>query len=209
MSHNSNSDSIIEHITNKEDISDKDSSIISDMSDNDSVSDAFTYDKNKEQKKKETNSVDSEVEKEYIQTVVLDRVIKYIKIDDIIQKKQTEFRKEMKTIKESKDILEKFLIDYLDKIDEEFIQVGEKNKLVKTVTTTKSPPKMEDIASCLVDGFKKYGIYEDENEIKRVVKDFINNIEEKREVKTKKYLKRQVTRERKKNNNKKKVNKGS
>ena len=79
----------------------KDSSDISDIEDNVTISDAFNYDN----KKENNSSIDKEAEAEYIQTVVLDRVVKYIKIDDIIKKKQQEHRKEMKTIKDHKDKL--------------------------------------------------------------------------------------------------------
>lgn len=128
--------------------------------------------------------------KEYIQTVVLDKVINYIKLDDIIKQKQLEHKKEMKVIKDSKEQLEEFLIQYLDKVDEEFIELGNKSTLYKTEIKTKAAPKMEDIGICLVEGFKKYEFYEDDDEIKRVVKDFIDTIDAKREVKTRKYLKR-------------------
>jgi hypothetical protein len=164
----------------------KDSSDISDIEDNVTISDAFNYDN----KKENNSSIDKEAEAEYIQTVVLDRVVKYIKIDDIIKKKQQEHRKEMKTIKDHKDKLEQFLIDYLDKIDQEYIQVGDKGTLTKTESRTKTSIKMEDISISLIEGFKKHKIYDDIAEIKRVVEDFVETIENRRDVKVRKYLKR-------------------
>jgi hypothetical protein len=120
----------------------------------------------------------------------LERVIKYIKLDDVIKEKQKAHKEEMKTIKDSKEQLESFLIGYLDKIDEQYVQLGNKATLIKTEVKTKAAPKMEDISVCLVEGFRKHEIYDDDSEIKRVVKDFIETIESKREVKTRKYLKR-------------------
>lgn len=171
----------------------KDSSDISDMADNESLSDAFKYDATKKSQsngEEDYDEMDEEEKKKYIETVVLDRVIKYIKLDDVIKQKQNEHKKEMKAIKDSKEQLEHFLIGYLDKVDEEYIQLGNKSTLIKTEVKTKAPPKMEDISVCLVEGFRKHEIYEDDTEIKRVVKDFIETIEAKREVKTRKYLKR-------------------
>lgn len=169
----------------------KDSSDISDIDDNDTISDAFNYDvRKKSQQESGEDEIDEEAQAEYIQTVVLDRVVKYIKIDDIIKKKQQDHKKELKAIKDSKDKLEQFLIDYLDKIDEEYIQIGNKGTLIKTESKTKAPPKMEDITLSLIEGFKKFEIYDDDAEIKRVVKDFIETIEAKREIKVRKYLKR-------------------
>ena len=43
---------------------------------------------------------------------------------------------------------------------------------------------------CLIEGFKKHEIYNDDADIKRVVKDLIETIDAKREIKTRKYLKR-------------------
>lgn len=166
-------------------ISEKDSSDVSDIDDNVSISDAFNYDT-----KKENSSIEKEAEAEYIQTVVLDRVVKYIKIDDIIKQKQQEHKKEMKTIKDHKDKLEQFLIDYLDKIDQEYIQVGDKGTLTKTESRTKSSIKMEDISISLIEGFKKHKIYNDIADIKRVVEDFVETIENRRDVRVRKYLKR-------------------
>jgi hypothetical protein len=162
----------------------KDSSDVSDIDDNVILSDAFAYD---------NNIIEKEAEIEYIQTVVLDRVVKYIKIDDIIKQKQQEHKKEMKTIKDHKDKLEQFLIEYLDKIDQEYIQVGDKGTLTKTETRTKSAIKMEDISISLIEGFKKHKIYDDDTEIRRIVEEFVNTIENRREVKVRKYLKRTKT----------------
>ena len=170
---------------------DKDSSEISDINDNETISDAFNYDIKKSENS--INNLDESAKKEYVQTVVLERVIKYIKLDDIIKQKQAEHKKEMKAIKDSKDKLELFLIDYLDKVDEEYIQIGNKSTLIKTEVKTKAPPKMEDISVCLIEGFKKHELYKDNVDIKDIIKDFIDNIDAKRDIKTRKYLKRNIT----------------
>jgi hypothetical protein len=168
---------------------DEDSSDISDIDENDSISDAFAYDV-KKSTSNQNDINDEAVQKEYVQTVVLDGIIKYIKIDDIIKKKQAAYKKEMKTIKDSKDQLEQFLLGYLDKIGEEYIHINNKGTLMKTEVKTKAPPKMEEIQNCLFEGFKKYELYEDEDELKRVVKDFVFIIDSKREIKTRKFIKR-------------------
>jgi hypothetical protein len=163
-----------------------DSSDISDIDEDQEIPDAFEeYDG--EEKKVDG---DDEFTDEYINTVVADRVIKYLKLDDLMKDKQTEHKKELKTIKDAKDQLEQFLIGYLDKVNEEYIQLGSKSTLTKVEKESISPPKMEDISVCLIDGFRRFEIYEDDNEIKRVVEDFLKEIEIKRERKIRKYLKR-------------------
>lgn len=180
----------------------EDSSDISDYNENDSIGDAFDYDKNKEN----SESVDEKTKQEYIKTVVYDRILKYLKIDDVIKKKNEEFREEMKTIKQLKDKLERFLIDYLDKIEQEYIQIETKQTtLTKTEVKSKAPIKKEDISISLIEGFKKYEIYDNDDEIKRVVTDFIETIENKREIKTRKYLKRTKIKKEKKCNKKDKT----
>lgn len=195
-----------------------DSSDISDVDENESLVDAFKeYDnKNKSNKSKSTNStlisdtsnisgasntsnkdnksnrdeIDEEARDEYIKTTVTDNVIKYLKIDSMMKKKQEEHREEMKPIKEAKDKLEKFLIDYLDKIDEEYFQIGDKGTLVKTEIESKAAIKIDDITSGLLDGFKKYELYEDEAEAKKVIEDLVKTIDAKRAIKTRKVLKK-------------------
>ncbi len=169
-----------------------DSSDVSDIDENGTFSDAFNYD---EKQNKQTNQDETD---EYIKKVVLDRVVKYLKFDDIIKEKQTKHRIEMKKIKETKDKLEQYLIEYLDKVNEDNIQIGNKTTLIKTETQTKSQPKMEDISVCLVDGFKKYELYNTDEEIHKVVADFIKIIEDKRTIKTRKYIKRKDNNESKK-----------
>lgn len=187
---------------------DKDSSDMSDVNENDELSDAYEEDvpkrkikeekptKKKGKKKLEKLEIpdiekyDEEAQREYIQNVVLDRVIKYCQIDDIIKEKQMAHRQEIKSIKESKEQLENYLLDYLDKINEEYIDIRGKGRLIKDVKTVKAPPKMEDIAESLVEGFKKYELYDNDDEIRKVVNDFITNIESKRATKISRTIKR-------------------
>jgi hypothetical protein len=148
-------------------------------------------------------NMDEEARNNYARTVIADKVIKYMKIDDLIKQKQDEHKKEIKQMKEGKEALEKFLIEYLDKINEECINVGKKASLIKTESKRAAPIKVEDISTSLIDGFKKFEIYDDDEQIERVVKEFISTIEAKREVKTRKYLKRTKGEDakKKKNNN--------
>ncbi len=180
---------------------DRDSSAISDFNENDSVTDAFNYDNNKgENKSCNINDMDEEAANEYVKTVVCDRVVKYMKLDDLIKEKQSEHKKDMKAIKDSKEKLEKFLLNYLDQVHEEFIQIKNDTKLIKTEKTTKSALKMEDISSSLIEGFKKYEIYEDDVQIDRVVTDLLKTIDSKRKNNTRKFIQR-VNTEDKKNSN--------
>lgn len=179
-SNGANASKVVKKKGHKNDDNVSDSSDISDYDENESISDAFKYDDNKNK---------SEDDDEFVKTVVVERVVKYLKLDDVIKEKQAEHRKEMKVIKDAKDQLETFLIEYLDKINQDYIEC-KGSQLVRTETQTKAPPKMEDISVSLIDGFRKHEIYEDDDEIKKVVKDFMELIEERREIKTRRYIKR-------------------
>jgi hypothetical protein len=193
MNNNDNNDNndnadYAENVENmSHDHDDKDSSEISEIDENESLSDCFNYDIKKDEN---DDNIDSEAQTEYVKNVVFDYVIKYIKIDDIIKKKQTDHKKEMKAIKDTKDQLETFLLNYLEKVNQEYVELANKSKLIKTETTTKSAPKLDDINLCLMDGFKEHGIFENDDEIKRVVGDLMKKIDEKRETKSRSFLRR-------------------
>jgi len=177
----------VENMSHDHDDKDKDSSEISEIDENESLSDCFNYDIKKDEN---DDNIDSEAQTEYVKNVVFDYVIKYIKIDDIIKKKQTDHKKEMKAIKDTKDQLETFLLNYLEKVNQEYVELANKSKLIKTETTTKSAPKLDDINLCLMDGFKEHGIFENDDEIKRVVGDLMKKIDDKRETKSRSFLRR-------------------
>lgn len=164
----------------------RDSSEIQDIDENQSVPDAFEFD----QKKSDNADMDKEAETNYVKDIVADRIIRYIKIDDLIKKKEEEHRTYMKTIKEGRTKLEQFIIGYLDKIDEEYVQIGKQNKLTKSIKQNKQPIKTDAIKEVLINEFKEKGLCESTQQIEKMVDEFIGKIEEKREIKTKKVLSR-------------------
>jgi len=193
-------ESVTQSENNSNEQSNVDSSEIMDLSENESIGDAFEYDEKKsnnivKQNKKESrenseshmSELEKEAESEYVKEVVMDRIIKYIKIDDLIKKKDTEHKTEMKTIKESKTKLEKFIMAYLDKIEQEFVVLGKNNKLTKTIVETKGKITPESISDVLREEFKKRKICK-EGELDPLVEEFIKNIEAKRTVTIKKEL---------------------
>jgi len=137
---------------------------------------------------------DEQAKEEYISTIVVDKIVKYVTLDNLIKREQEEFKKKIKPVKDYKDKLEKFLIEYLNKDHKDFIEVGgqgtDATTLIKTEVKTKAAPKMGDISLCLLEGFEKHEIYQEEDDRQRVVKDLIDSIDAWREIKTRTYLKR-------------------
>ena len=72
-------------------------------------------------------------------------------------KKQEKLKAELKKIKDAKEVMEEYIITYLDKNDADFLNIG-KEKLRVEEKKSQSAIKMEYIEECLVDGFKKYVI---------------------------------------------------
>lgn len=184
-----------------------DSSDISDIDENGAITDAFDEYDNKKDIVNENNdnefnnaTIAMEAREEYIKTTVTDNVIKFLKIDNILKKKQDEYKEEIKPIKEAKNKLENFLIDYLDNIKEDYFQIGKNDTLMKTIVSTKSAIKIEDIASEILNGFEKYELFESHEEAERIVGEFVKQIDAKREIKTRKYLKKMKVKEEKNKN---------
>jgi microtubule-associated protein 1 len=168
---------------------DNDSSFVSDIGDKEISNNAFEYD-------------DKKVHEEFVKNVLVDKVSKYIKLDNIIKEKQDKLKTELKKIKDAKEQMEEYIISYLDKNDAEFLGIGNE-KLIKTVKETKAPIKIENIEESLIEGFKKYELYKNDEEISKVVKDFLMTIDSKIKITQRKYL----TRENNKKEDKKEVKK--
>lgn len=126
---------------------------------------------------------------EYLKTVIFNKISQYVQLDTILQNKTFEFKKETDSIKTMKNNLEEFLCQYLEKVGEESISFGANKSIVKTVSQTKAPPKMEDIVKSLLDGFKKHHLTDNNDDTKKIINELVNSIDEKREIKTKKYIK--------------------
>ena len=134
------------------------------------------------------DKIEDDAKEEYVKTVVMDRIIKYIKLDDIIKEKEAEFRSEIKELKQGKIKLEEFIISYLDKINEDFVLVGKQNRLTKQVKENRAPIKIEGVADALRDELKRQNV--DEKEITTRVEMFIKDIETRRKITVKKILRR-------------------
>ncbi len=132
----------------------------------------------------------NEAKQEYAKNIVADRILKYIKLDDIMKRKEKEHRAEIKTIKETKSELEEYIIGYLDEIQQEYLVVGKQNKLTKQVRENKSPIKQEYILKTLQEGFKQHNLCKSDDECAQIINSFVKNIEESRTIKLKKTLKR-------------------
>jgi hypothetical protein len=156
---------------------DLDSSDISSMDEDDI--DMLT---NQDIQRKATNS--------FVQNELLDRITKYLKIDSKIKEKQKEVREYMKTMKEQKDSMEKYIIKYLEDVNEEYIKIDGQGKLVRTQTITRGVINNENIKTSVGNGLKKQNINLDDKTFMNLIQTILEQVETNRPKKTKTYIKR-------------------
>jgi uncharacterized HAD superfamily protein len=75
-----------------------------------------------------------------------DKVIQWVEIDD----KLREYRNKTKNLTKDKKEFEGFILNYLEKLDENAIAIRD-GKLSRSVTKTKAPLKKENIKSALLE----------------------------------------------------------
>ena len=155
----------------------------------DDSSDISSYNDNNENYENMTNDEISQRGKDkFFKTELMEKIIKYIKIDDSIKDKQKEVREQMKVLKNQKEEMEKYIITYLESINEEYVNIEGSAKLTRTITNTKGAINYDNIKLSLIDSLKKQNI--EENKISDVLGNVVETIEKNRPVKTRTYIKR-------------------
>jgi hypothetical protein len=104
-----------------------------------------------------------------------EKIINYIKVDDLIRKKQDE----IKELKDKKDEAEEFILKFLDKSDSTFVNIPG-GKLIKNQSETKAPLKIEIIKEAIVESIKKEKLVENDEVNKKLLDDIIDLMEVKR-----------------------------
>ena len=94
----------------------------------------------------------------------------------------------MKVLKNQKEEMEKYIITYLESINEEYVNIEGSAKLTRTITNTKGAINYDNIKLSLIDSLKKQNI--EENKISDVLGNVVETIEKNRPVKTRTYIKR-------------------
>lgn len=93
-----------------------------------------------------------------------EKVVEWVKIDD----KLREFKIKTKELTEDKKDLEQWILDYLEKIGEKAISIGDGN-LRRNVSKTKAPIKKENIYATIKD------LTKDENRANIITKQIFEN----------------------------------
>ena len=125
--------------------------IINELSDLDDSDNEDNNDDNDEEKTTKNN--DDALSPEFTEKVLL-----YIKYDDLIREKMTE----IKELKNQKKPCEQYILSYLDSKDAPFVKV-KNGKLIKNKSETKGSLKLDIIKSAIMEGVKNEKIVKDDN----------------------------------------------
>lgn len=147
-------------------------------------------------------TISKKAKESFVKNEFLEKIIKYIKIDDLIRQETSEYREKINTLKEEKNEMESFILRYLDHVEENVVNVQGAGKLTKQESIRKGGLNKDIIKDSIYEQLKKEKLVTDEKIGKELAENTFNLMEEKREKKSKIYLKR--TMERKKKEKKKK-----
>ena len=158
----------------------------SDVSDNSDDSD----DSDNEVSDVSDNDYEEGGDSKLVKNKFLENVIKYLKTDDVLKKKQKEHKDELQSLKEDKNELEVFILRFLDRKGENFVAIKGEGKLIKNKSETKAAIKAENIREGILEGLKAEKLVEKEEETLEVINKIMDIIDTKRSVNTRTYLKR-------------------
>ena len=155
-------------------------------------SDISSYDSNDDNLTNE--DIQKEARETYMQTELLERITKYLKIDNNIKEKRKELQEFMKAAKKQKDDMEKYIIGYLTEVQEEYIKIDGEGKLTKTISVRKGAIKPDNIKEAVKKGLMKENINLNEKKFNEVLSSILNIVEDNRPQTQKTYIKRTIPR---------------
>ena len=141
--------------------------------------------------------ISQNAKKNYLETDFLEKIVKYVKIDDLIRKETADYRDKMATLKEEKIDMEKYILRYLDSVNEQMVNMSGNGKLLKTESIRKSSINKDIIKESIFEQLKKEKLVENDEKGRELVESTFQLMENKREIKKKVYLKRTFIKEKK------------
>jgi hypothetical protein len=106
----------------------------------------------------EISKLSQEVEQNVISNDFKEKIIKYIKIDDLIRIKQ----EEIKELKSQKEPCETYILRYLDTMEQTFVDIQGKGKLIKNQSESKAPLKLDMIKDAIKEGISNEKLVADD-----------------------------------------------
>lgn len=135
------------------------------------------------------SSVD-EINDSVIEDSFMEKIVKYIKIDNLMRKETIEYKEKINTLKEEKQEMEACILRYLETKNEKVIQIADSGKLTKYESVRKSGLNKDIIKQSIIDQIKKEKLLDDNSKINELAEMTCQLMDSKRETKTKVVLKR-------------------
>ena len=98
----------------------------------------------------------------------LEKIVKYMKTDDLIRKETLDYKEKLNTLKEQKEELETYILRYLDTVEEDQINIDGNGKLAKCESVRKSGINKDIIKESIYEQLKKENIVKDEKKLKEL-----------------------------------------
>lgn len=137
-----------------------------------------------------SDQISQKGQEKFFKSELMEKIVKYIKIDDSIKEKQRELREQTKCLKTQKTDMEKYILSYLENINEDFVNIQGTAKLTRTTTISKGAIKPDNIKLSIIDGLKLQKINLDEKKITEILESVMESVDKNRPTKTKTYIKR-------------------
>ena len=182
-SNNDNASEITENANGDDNITNNNDSNNNSNNSNDNNDDDNTDNNNTDSDKKKNKKA---VKNEETIKLLTKKVLKYLDVEKKI--KQTDKISEMKELKKEKKDIENMFIKYLDEVNEEFIQIGNR-MLLKVEKESKGGINGENISTNLNQLLKKHKIFDDEKKMRDFIKELLVSVENSREIKIRKCIK--------------------
>lgn len=154
--------------------------------------------KNTKQQKKVESSEESEQgtfeeeNKAIVSKDFYEKIIKYLKTDNLIREEAKEYKEKMSTLKEQKEDLEIFILRYMTEVDEDIVDMAGNGKLEKKESIRKSCINKDMIKDAVYEQLKKENVIESDERLRELAELTYSAIEGKREITKKTYLKRTI-----------------
>jgi hypothetical protein len=141
----------------------------------------------------EDEQIQEDARANFVETTFFERVVKYVKTDNLMRKEAKEHKEKMDTMKTNKQELEDFLVDYLESKKENTININGSGKLTKYKSIRKGGLNKDIIQKSMYDKLKAENIIDDDDKIKKLVEATYEIMDNRREIKEKTVLKRTFT----------------
>jgi hypothetical protein len=157
---------------------------------NESVNESGNESGNESVNESEKQSIQEEAKEAYMKTDFMEKIIKYIKTDDLMRQEALNHKEKIATLKEQKSDLEQFILKYLTSMEEDQINIEGSGKIKKYESTTRSSITKDMIKESICEQLNKTNLIKDKKKARILAEHTYDIMENKREKKTKVCLKR-------------------